>query len=243
MKAMILAAGLGSRLGSITKEIPKCLVPVGKKVMLELVIEKLKKVGVSEIVINLHHLSELVENFIASRNNFGVTIHRSYESLLLDTGGGIKKARPFLMGDEPFFVHNADVYSEIDLKSLYEFHLKHNPMVTLATMNRSTSRPLLSTQGGLLCGYENRKLETGEIFGDEPNPKAVAFTGIQVISPTIFDHLDRYEGAFSSIRAFLDVAKVGHKVLLFDVSSSYWAGIDTPERLQEVRSVVEGVHH
>jgi NDP-sugar pyrophosphorylase family protein len=243
MKAMILAAGFGSRLGPITERTPKCLVSVGGKAMLEIVAERLLSAGVSEIVINVHYLSEKVEKFIAEKNNFGTTVHISREDSLLGTGGGLKKAWPFLAGDEPFFVHNADVFSKIDLKEMYAYHQSTGAMVTLGVMERPTSRPLFFSSQGLLCGYENRKEETGEVFGDEANPRPLAFSGIQVISPSFLPFLEDHTGAFSSIPPFLRAARAGHKVQLFDVSTSFWVDMGTPEKLAEVRTAVEGEHH
>jgi MurNAc alpha-1-phosphate uridylyltransferase len=243
MKAMILAAGYGSRLGSITERTPKCLVSVGGKTMLEIVVERLISAGVSEIVINVHYLSEVVEQFISDKTNFGTTIHISRETSLLGTGGGLKKAWSFLAGDEPFFVHNADVFSKIDLREMYAYHQSSQAMVTLGVMERATSRPLLFSSSGLLCGYENRKQETGDIFGDEANLRPLAFSGVQVISPSFYPFLEEYEGEFSSISSFLKAAKAGERIQLFDVSNSFWVDIGTPEKLAEVRTALEGKHH
>jgi NDP-sugar pyrophosphorylase family protein len=110
-------------------------------------------------------------------------------------------------------------------------------------MERATSRPLLFSSRGLLCGYENRREEIGEIFGDEASPRPLAFSGIQVISPSFYPFLEGYEGAFSSIPSFLNAAKAGERVQLFDVSTSFWVDIGTPEKLAEVRTAVEGEHH
>ena len=124
MKAMIFAAGLGTRLKPLTDHQPKALVPVAGRPMLEHVILKLKKAGFNELVINIHHFGEQIIDFLKANQNFGLTIHVSDErDLLLDTGGGIKKAEPFFQGNEPFLVHNVDILSDTDLKALYEYHL------------------------------------------------------------------------------------------------------------------------
>ena len=136
MKAMIFAAGLGTRLKPLTDHMPKALVPVAGKPMLEHVINKLKSSGVDEIVINVHHFANQIIDFVKANNNFGITIHISDETdQLLDTGGGIKKASPFFT--EPFIVHNADILSNIDLKELYEYHLKSNNDATLLEIGRA----------------------------------------------------------------------------------------------------------
>lgn len=243
MKAMILAAGYGSRLGNISQRIPKCLVSVGGKTMLEIVIDRLRKVGVTEVVINLHHLATVVEDFITSKDSFGIRIHLSHETSLLGTGGGIKKARQLLEGSEPFFVHNADVYSEIDLGAMYQFHKESKALATLAVMERDTARPLLFTGSGLLCGHENQKAGTSVVFGSDPSPIPRAFTGIQIISPPFFQYLEPHEGEFSTITAFLAAAQKGERVISFDASASFWAGVDTPERLEELRTLLEKELH
>lgn len=243
MKAMILAAGHGSRLGPITERIPKCLVTVGGRTMLEIVVDRLVRAGVTEVIINLHYLANKVEEFIASKNNFGITVNLSREASLLGTGGGLKQARTFLEGSEPFFIHNADVYSEIDLEQMYRFHTETNALATLAVMRRQTARPLLFTASGLLCGHENQKAGTSVVFGSDPNPIPCAFTGIQVISPSFFQYLEPHEGEFSTIPPFLEAAQKGERVISFDASASFWAGVDTPERLEELRALFEKELH
>ena len=136
---MIFAAGLGSRLKPLTDNLPKALVPVAGKPMLEHVILKLKAAGFNEIVINIHHLGQQIIDFLEANNNFGVQIHISDErDYLLDTGGGIKKATRFLMGDEPFLVHNVDILSNVDLKQLYQHHAEGKALATLLV---SSGRP------------------------------------------------------------------------------------------------------
>lgn len=127
MKAMIFAAGLGSRLKPLTDTMPKALVPVAGRPMLEHVILKLKASGFTEIVINIHHFGEQIIDFLKANNDFGLTLHISDErDLLLDTGGGIRKARRFFENsDEPFLVHNVDILSDMNLKELYDFHLRN----------------------------------------------------------------------------------------------------------------------
>ena len=162
MKAMIFAAGLGTRLKPLTDNKPKALVEVGGKTMLELVILKLKEAGFNEIVINIHHFGQQIIDYLKANNNFGLTIHISDErDYLLDTGGGIKKATPFLMGNEPFLVHNVDIFSNVDLRQLYENHLKSGATATLLVSQRKTARYLLFNKENKLCGWHNN--ETGEV--------------------------------------------------------------------------------
>ena len=134
---MIFAAGIGSRLKPLTDNMPKALIPVNGKPMLEHVILKLKAFGFDQIVINIHHLGEQIIDFLKANNNFGIQIFISDEKdYLLDTGGGLKKAQQFLQGDEPFLIHNADIISDIDLKKLYDSHLENNPLATLLVSQR-----------------------------------------------------------------------------------------------------------
>ena len=153
---MIFAAGLGSRLKPLTDNMPKALVPVAGKPMLEHVILKLKEAGFDQIVINIHHLGQQIIDFLQANNNFGVKIYISDErDYLLDTGGGIKKAALFLQGDEPFLVHNVDILSNVDLKQLYQQHVNNNALATLLVSQRQTSRYLLFNQENKLCGWRN----------------------------------------------------------------------------------------
>ena len=137
---MIFAAGLGTRLNNETSDKPKALVEVGGKTLLQHAIEKLKKEGVTEIVVNVHHFSNLVISFL-KKNDFGIKIHISDETeKLLDTGGGLKKATNFLEGNEPILIYNVDIISDLNLKLLLEDHLKSDALVTLAVRNRETQR-------------------------------------------------------------------------------------------------------
>ena len=136
---MIFAAGLGSRLKPLTDNMPKALVPVAGKPMLEHVILKLKAAGFDQIVINIHHLGQQIIDFLQANNNFGVQIYLSDErDYLLDTGGGIKKATRFLMGDEPFLVHNVDILSNVDLRQFYRHHAEGKALATLLVSQRKT---------------------------------------------------------------------------------------------------------
>jgi len=209
MKAMIFAAGLGSRLKPLTDNTPKALVPIGGKPMLEHVILKLKKAGFDQIIINIHHLGEQILDFLAANNDFGVQIHISDErDYLLDTGGGIKKVKNFFTGKEPFLVHNVDIMSNIDLCQLYNSHLETNPLATLLVSKRNTSRYLLFNKENRLYGWRNH--ETGEVKSYYPDfdPKMYneyAFGGIHVISPQIFEWMDEWTGKFSIINFYLAI--------------------------------------
>ena len=206
---MIFAAGTGSRLKPYTDHIPKALIPIDGMPMLEHIILKLKAAGFTEIIINVHHLGEQIIEFLADKDDFGITIHISDErDYLLDTGGGIKHAAQFLQGDEPFLVHNVDIISNVDLKALYQHHLDTNPLATLLVSKRDTSRYLLFNKENKLSGWRNK--ETGEVKSYYPDfdpsiHNEFAFNGIHVISPEIFEWMDEWTGKFSIINFYLAV--------------------------------------
>ena len=209
MKAMIFAAGLGTRLKPLTDHMPKALVPVAGKPMLEHVIEKLKASGFNEIVINVHHFGNQIIDFLKEKDNFGIQIWISDETEeLLDTGGGIKKAAHFF--DEPFLVHNADILSNVNLKALYEYHQASGNDATLLVSPRKTVRYLLFEENRL-CGWVNKDtLQTkpeGFIYQPEIQ-KEYAFGGIHIISPTLFQYMgDGWTGKFSIMDFYLQTCK------------------------------------
>ena len=208
MKAMIFAAGLGTRLKPLTDHIPKALVPVVGKPMLEHVILKLKSAGFTELVINIHHFGGQIIDFLQANQNFGLTIHISDErDMLLDTGGGIKKARPFFEGNEPFLIHNADILSDTGLKALYDYHLRSGNDATLLASPRKTVRYLLFDKGNRLCGWMNKDTRQTKPEGfvyDAEKYQEYAFSGIHVISPTLFRFMnEKWQGKFSIMDFYL----------------------------------------
>jgi MurNAc alpha-1-phosphate uridylyltransferase len=162
-KAMILAAGLGTRLRPVTDTLPKALVSVGGRTLLEGAVRHLADYGVKEIIVNVHHFADQVMNFLAQNRNFGLDITVSDErDQLLDTGGGLKKASSFFTGDDPFFVRNVDIVSDMNLGKIMDFHRESGSLATLATRNRETSRYFIFDRCDRLCGWTN--LKTGEKF-------------------------------------------------------------------------------
>lgn len=214
MKAMIFAAGLGSRLKPLTDTMPKALVPVAGRPMLEHVILKLKAAGFTEIVINIHHFGEQILDFLQANDDFGLIVHISDErGQLLDTGGGIKKARAFFdTSDESFLVHNVDILSDVDLRKLYNYHLQSGSVATLLASRRSTARYLLFDSEKKLCGWINK--DTGQVkpegfHYDVTLHQEYAFSGIHVLSPAIFRLMDtpRWEGKFSIMDFYLSTCQ------------------------------------
>lgn len=212
MKAMILAAGLGTRLKPWTLSHPKALVPVGGVPMLERVIMRLKSQGFNKIVVNIHHFGEQIVEFL-SQNDFGVEIRISDEcGMLLDTGGGILNAKNLLVGDgEPFLIHNVDILSNADLAALMAYHKSCDNIATLLVSNRESSRKLISDAACRLKGWHN--LTTGDLkplgIRMSATDAEYAFSGIHVMSQSVFaEMLDAgYSGAFPIMDFYLDRAK------------------------------------
>ena len=206
---MIFAAGLGTRLKPLTDSMPKALVPVAGKPMLEHVIIKLKNAGFHEIVINVHHFADQIIHFLKEKDNFGIDIHISDETdCLLDTGGGIKKAASFFTDGEPILIHNVDILSNMDLKGLYTYHQTSGNDATLLVSSRKTARYLLFNHENRLCGWINKDTHQTkpENFVYKPEEqKEYAFSGIHVISPTLFNYMgDDWSGKFSIMDFYLE---------------------------------------
>ena len=209
MKAMIFAAGLGTRLKPLTDHMPKALIPVAGKPMLEHIINKLIAAGVDGIVINVHHFAQQIIDFLKEKDNFGIQIWISDETgELLETGGGIKKAAPYF--NEPFLVHNADILSNLDLKVMYDFHVANGNDATLLVSPRKTVRYLLLNEENRLCGWVNKEtLQTKpEGFVYQPEiQKEYAFGGIHIISPSLFKYMEGWTGKFSIMDFYLQTCQ------------------------------------
>jgi len=210
MRAMIFAAGLGTRLKPITDSIPKALVPINGKPLLQLIIEKLKKSGFDEIIVNVHHFPDQIIDFLKANNNFGIRIEVSDErNQLLDTGGGIRKAKHFFDDGQPFLVHNVDILSDVDLQELFQHHLAADSLATLVVSKRDTFRYLLFNDDQRLCGWINEK--TGETkpigFNDISGFNKLAFAGIQVLSPRVFELMETLDAKFPIMDFYLSNAQ------------------------------------
>jgi NDP-sugar pyrophosphorylase family protein len=229
MKAMILAAGVGSRLGELTKETPKCLVTVGDKTVLERVVGSLKAAGVTEVVINLHHLADKVVSFVESRKHFGSKVHFSREESLLDTGGGLKKAAAFFSAEDTFFVHNADVLSTINLSALAALHRSRGAIGTLAVLRRPSSRGLYLNSAKALVAW------TGEGSPAPAGAELFGFCGVSVASSNLFSFMPE-EAAFSIIAPYLKAARATKLVWGEPCPEADWIDIGTPEQLAAARS-------
>ena len=239
---MILAAGMGTRLQPLTLTKPKALVEVKGVPMLEIVIRRLIKYGFKDIVINVHHFAEQVISFLKERNNFGISITISDESdLLLDTGGGLLKARPLLDEGEPFLLHNVDVLTNFNLTDLYQFHLKHKPLATLAVKDRPTSRSFLINNKKELSGWKNN--ETGKTIiakGIEQELTPIAFSCVHVIDPKIFNYITE-TGVFSITDTYLRLAKE-HQIITWSHNNDVWFDLGRVANLREAEEHMDKLY-
>jgi NDP-sugar pyrophosphorylase family protein len=258
MKAMILAAGLGTRLRPLTNDRPKALVELNGRTLLEITLTRLQSFGVTEAIINVHHHAQMVIDYLKTKNNFKMRLEISREDdQLLDTGGGLKKAAWFFqensaLFDEPFFLHNVDVISTIDLAAMLQFHKERNALATLAVQTRKSSRQLLFNNQLQLSGraashsplvYPEPRGATHHSFtpspeGPLPRSKAssplhpAAFSGIHILSPRLLPQLTE-TGPFSIIDSYLRLASQGQKILAFRHDSSYWRDLGKPADLAQ----------
>jgi NDP-sugar pyrophosphorylase family protein len=241
MKAMILAAGLGTRLRPLTNDRPKALVEVGGRTLLEITLARLREFGVREVIVNVHHFADMVVDYLRANDGFGMHVEISREETLLDTGGGLKKAGDFFLEnysrlDEPFILHNVDVISTIDLGRMVQFHRDHQALATLAVQERETSRYLLFDEQGRLCGRLSGRDQQAEFVPSSQQllVKALAFSGIHVISPRIFSRMSE-DGAFSIILSYLRLAGEGEKILAFRADEYYWRDLGRPENVAQAK--------
>ena len=235
MKAMILAAGLGTRLRPLTDNRPKALVEVGGRTMLEVTLSRLRAFDVREVIINVHHFADQILDYLKANNNFGMRIEVSREEVLLDTGGGLKKAAPFFLEksdgmDRPFILHNVDVISTVDLRSMLQFHAENRALATLAVQDRETSRYLLFDEQLQLCGRRSGHDQKNELVRSRQPVQALAFCGIHVISPRLLAMMEE-EGVFSIITTFLRLAGLGEEILAFRADKYYWRDLGTPDNV------------
>jgi NDP-sugar pyrophosphorylase family protein len=204
MQAMILAAGLGTRLKPITDELPKALVEINGKTLLEIAIRNLIENDFRRIVINVHHFADKVKDF-TNKNTFAADIFISDESdLLLDTGGGIKHAQKFF-NDSPILVHNVDIISNLKLKEFYQYHLIDDALASLVVSNRESNRYLLFNDKNILCGWQDVKKDEKIIVRDDVKLNQLAFSGIHILNPHLIDLFPK-EKVFSVIKAYLKIA-------------------------------------
>jgi NDP-sugar pyrophosphorylase family protein len=237
MKAMILAAGPGTRLRPLTDERPKALVEIAGRTLLEIALSRLRAFGIREVIINVHHFADMILDYLKTNHNFGMRIEVSREEVLLDTGGGLKKAAHFFLDDphrleDPFILHNVDVLSTIDLHRMVQLHTESQALATLAVQKRETFRYLLFDDQLRLCGRQYGRDQNPEFVRSSPQAQALAFSGIHVISPRLFALMIE-EGVFSIITCYLRLAAQEEKILAFRADEYYWRDLGRPENLTQ----------
>jgi MurNAc alpha-1-phosphate uridylyltransferase len=230
MKAMILAAGLGTRFKPWTDLHPKALALVNGKTLLERNLLYLQSFGIKDVLVNVHHFAEQIKHAIIVNDGWGSNITISDETNeVLETGGGLKKAAAYF--DEGAFVlMNVDILTDLDLKKMISFHEKNKPLATLAVMDRKSSRYFLFDQNELLCGWRNTKSGEEIISVQGSSLKEKAFTCVHIISPEIFP-LMHLQGKFSIVDVYLKLA-AAHTILGFDHSGSKMVDVGRPEAVQ-----------
>jgi len=231
MQAFILAAGLGTRLKPITDHRPKALVEVQGLPLLKIAIDNLVQQGVSRIVVNVHHFADMVSTYLLSQH-WDVPIFISDESnLLLDTGGGLKKAEPLFLKSEPILIHNVDILSRLDFHRLLLLQTDSMSLATLVVSRRETSRYLLFNEDGQLVGWRNR--QSGEfkwVLSPIPSFQELAFDGIALIDPQLLNLMPPADHSYPIIPTYLNIAK-NHRISYFELDSADWIDVGKPQTL------------
>jgi NDP-sugar pyrophosphorylase family protein len=245
MKAMILAAGLGTRLRPLTNDRPKALVEIGGHTLLEIALARLRMFGVREVIVNVHHFADMIVEYLHANGNFGMRIEISRELVLLDTGGGLKNASDFFLEsaggqDEPFILHNVDIVSTIDIGRMVRFHAAQGALATIAVQSRQTSRYLLFDENDQLCGRRSDHNGNLEMVRPALEVQALAYACVQVISPRLFAKLEE-KGAFPIFDSYLRLAGKGEKFSAFRADECYWRDLGRQESIEQAtRDMLDG---
>jgi NDP-sugar pyrophosphorylase family protein len=243
MRAMILAAGLGTRLKPLTDSTPKALIKIKNYTLLELQIKKLKAEGFDEIIINVHHFADKIKEYLRQNNFFNCSIDFSDESeKLLDTGGGLQKAAHFFSDKKPFLLYNVDILSNIDLNKLMQAHISSSPIATLAVQDRSSSRKFLFNNEMILSGWVNEKSGERILVKDKQSELlSCAFSGIQIIDPKIFKYFPDKD-VFSLVDLYLTAAK-NEKIVGYLHNNDEWMDLGKIENLNEAEKLFERIRN
>ncbi len=237
MKAMIFAAGLGTRLRPLTNNKPKALVKVGDMPLLEITIRRLKQAGFRELVVNVHHFANQIVQFLEDHHHFGCQIDISDErELLLDTGGALYHARDFLRG-APFLVHNVDVLTDLDLQAFYQAHLQRGGLATLAVQKRPASRQLLFDDDFRLSGWRDTRNDKEVICREGVARHPFSFSGLHVVDPALLDHMTGDRKVFSIIDFYLDVGKK-EALYGYDHSKGVWLDAGKVPALEKAERIL-----
>jgi NDP-sugar pyrophosphorylase family protein len=237
MKAMIFAAGLGTRLGELTKARPKALADINGRTMLHLTVEKLVSAGFDELIVNIHHHPEQMMEEINKLRGIGFSLEVSDErEELLDTAGGLLKARHFF-DDQPFLCHNVDEFTDLDIRDMCSQHKRSDALATLAVRHRPGNRFLLTDSSRRMRGWRNIATKEEIITGGSSRRlEEVGFSGIQVLSPAIFDMMP--EGTYSLTSLYLTLAKE-NLIMTYLHDYGYWFDCGTPQSLEKIRAFLK----
>jgi MurNAc alpha-1-phosphate uridylyltransferase len=235
MDAMILAAGLGTRLGAVTRDLPKALVDVGGKPIIRRVAESLIAAGADRLIINVHHHADLIVDYVRSCGTFGVEVLFSREhEKPLETGGGLRHAAHLFRRDAPFLLHNVDVLTDASLRAMYAAHSRSRALATLAVNRRETRRYLIFDEEGLCGRLDIGTVRRAEVHAPWGEVQPHAFAGIHVISPPLLDLITE-RGAFSIIELYFRLVREAHRIMQYDISDAEWLEIGNVERLAAAR--------
>ncbi len=228
MRAMIFSAGLGTRFKPWTDQHPKALAPVNGKSLLQRNIEYLQKYGITDVVVNVHHFADQIKEAIKKNNGWGSNIIVSDETKqVLETGGGLLKARGLLESSEPFVTLNVDILTDLNLNKLFEFHTKRQPLISFGVTSRETSRYFLFDENDRLCGWRNTKTGDEIISVSKPSLIQKAYSCVVIFQPEVFG-LIKQTGKFSLTETYLDLAK-DNLILGFDHSGDKLVDVGKPE--------------
>lgn len=236
MRAMIFAAGLGTRFKPWTDQHPKALAPVNGKTLLQRNVEYFQRYGITEIVINVHHFADQIIEAVEIADGWGSNIRISDErEAVLETGGGLLKARPLLETDKPFLSINADVLTDLDLNKLLAFHRQQDALISFGVTDRRTSRYFLFDENNRLCGWENTKTGERRISIDKPDLKQLAYSCVVVYEPRVFG-LIRQSGKFSIVDTYLDLA-AENRIMAFNHSGDRFVDVGKPESIATAENI------
>ena len=236
MKAMIFAAGLGTRFKPWTDEHPKALAMVNGKSLLQRNVEYFQQFGIRDVIINVHHFANQIYDAVKKSNGWGSTIYISDEQdQLLDTGGGLMKVKKWMGNKEPFVTTNADILTDLDLDKLIAFHKQHQPLISMAVTQRKTSRYFLFDENNRLCGWRNTKTGEEKITIKKEGLVEKAYSCVVVFDPKVFS-LISFTGKFSLVDVYLSLAKE-HIILGYDHTGDKLVDVGKPESIAIAESL------
>ena len=231
MKAMILAAGFGTRLKPFTDTHPKALAEINGKTLLQRNIEYLQQFNIYDVIVNVHHFAEQIIQAIQKNKGWGSSVTVSDEThAILETGGGLQHASLYFENEDDFVLMNADVLTDLKLNEMLSYHKKNKPLATLATTNRQSSRYFLFNENNVLCGWKNVKTTEEKIMRDDNNLKKKAFSGIHIINAGIFSLMHFKEEKFSMVHVYLSLCAV-NEILSYDHSTTKFIDVGTPDSI------------